>query len=112
MIKRVSLRIFVVQACRQAGDEANKKIVFRVALKPLFPSEVYQHSDDDQNHDTQYTEVTHGPSQFGHIVKVHSINTDDKRQRHKDRGDYSKNFHDLIHAGIHRVDVNIHQAGR
>ncbi len=35
--------------------------------------------------------------QFGHIVKIHSINTYNKRKRDKNNQNYGEGFHNLVH---------------
>ncbi len=49
--------------------------------------------------------------QFRHVVKIHTVKTRDKTERHEQRGDHGECFHDLVTAQTDFCQMKITQVG-
>ena len=74
-------------------------IKFYALYPPLMlkPNEQTDRHGEDEGGDSR---VAIGRGQLGHILKIHTVPADDKRQRRKEDGEHGKNFHRLIKAQI------------
>ena len=76
-------------------------------LQPSLSSEVNDHSDGNDNHDTPHHKISPRPLEFGHVDEVHAIDAGDESQRDEDCGDDSQDFHHFVHAIADAGQINV-----
>src|SRR5260370_6701841 len=67
----------------------------QVVLEPLFLLEIPISGGGGNDHHRNRDGVCVGPTEFGHIVKVHPIPCSDHHQRRGYDSDHSQEFHDF-----------------
>ena len=67
-------------------------------LEPIFFTEKNDHDQPNRNHQQPNKWVTKGPLQFRNVFKIHPINSGNKSEWNKDRGNNCQHFHNIIHA--------------
>lgn len=85
-------------------------------MKPSLAPEKEYEGDRNAPHYAQTNGVPPIPIQLRHVVrrtrgvKVHAVNSSDKRQRNEDGRDDRQQFHHIVHAIANRRKIYIHQA--
>ena len=66
--------------------------------QPLLLPEVHHHTCRDENAHRPHCGITVRRAEFGHEVEIHTIDTDEERERHEDGRDDREDFHHFVHA--------------
>jgi hypothetical protein len=65
--------------------------------KPSLFAKIYNHAKENRNNYQPYQQIAEFPLKFGHVQKIHSVNTGNESQRDKYGCNDCKGFHYLIH---------------
>ena len=76
-------------------------------LKPFFLLKVEYHTDFDNQDCYPEYKIAPGPGKLWYMRKVHTIYSDNKSHGNKNRGNYGKHLHNLVHPVTDTGKVNI-----